>query len=336
MWKRGVVFGIVVLLTLALIPAYAVAGEGANGEDEGGINNATNTSTNVTVNATGLQKAAENLLRIVDRLANYTSSLMANATNVTNETLEAFNNAEELREEAWALYNNGSYKEALHKAIEAMRAYKAVIRAIRTGEEPEMPSNETIAKVEALRMNGYFRHVELLIRVAKMRGANVTEIEELLNQTREAYKKVVIDAMNGNSTALKEDLKTARELKRQLDEAIRELGKEFLKIRGRGIVMAFEKTLEMQIRALQRLQNVPGVNASVIQNITQQLMGLRQNVTELVREGKYMEAIALIKASTPKLKVVAMHLRWIEKKDEVRWPVWAPGRGRGHGHGGRP
>ncbi|ASJ01145.1 hypothetical protein [Thermococcus gorgonarius] len=319
---------VMAMLVLSMVPAYTLAGA-AEVTEGASMQASFNASVNVTVNATGLQKAAENLLKIVDRLANYTSGLIANVSNLTNETMEQFNRAEELRKEAWSLYNSGDYKGALETAIKAMRSYKIVIKeetSVETNEtERKGPSNETIAKVEALRMNGYFRHAELIINAAKMRGINVTEVEELYNETREAYRKVVEDAMSGNSTALTEDLEKARELKKQLDEALRELGKEFLKVKGNSIASAFTFRVEMEIRALERLRNVQGINATLVEELRQQLVQLRENVTQLVREGKYLEAVKIIKEATPRLKLVAAHLRWIHKKDEMRWPVWRPG-----------
>ncbi|WP_010480292.1 hypothetical protein [Thermococcus zilligii] len=321
---RGVKALIVVaMLVLSVVPAYTMVGAAEAGQTS--VQAQVNASANV--NATG-QKAAENLLRMVDRLANYTSGLIANGSNITSDIIEQFNRAEELRSEAWSLYNSGDYRGAIGKAIEAMRSYKIVIKAIVKGEavgtERTGPSNETIARVEALRMNGYFRHAELIINAAKMRGINVTEAEKLYNETREAYRKVVEDVMSGNSTALTEDLKKARELKRQLDEALRELERELLKASSRPIANAFTLRLEMEIRALQRLRNAPGINATLVDELTQQLIQLRENVTQLVREGRPVETLKIIKESTPRLKLVAAHLRWVQKDDETHWPVWKP------------
>ncbi len=338
MGRKALVVGIILIMTMAVVPVYALAGNSSNDQNEGehgaAANVTANTTTNVTMNATGLKMASENLLRIVDRLANYTGGIMANSTNVSNETVALFNHAQELRKEAWALYNNGSYREALHTAIMAMRDYKRVLVSIRRGSEVEQerPDNATIAKVEALRMKGYFLHVEMLINAAKVRGLNVTNVEELYNETRDAYKKVMVDAMNGNATALREDLPKARELRKELDLAIKGLMGQFVMKHAHGIAAAFTWKLNMQIRALERLQNIPGVNTSAIQNLTRQLSQLRQNVTELVKEGKIKEALQLIKTSLPDIRTAAFRLRWIQKHEGTYWPVHG-GRGRGNGHG---
>jgi DNA-binding transcriptional MerR regulator len=333
MGRRTLAVGIILIMTMAVVPVYALAGNAGsqNGGEHGTVANVT---TNVTLNATGLQRASGVLLRIVDRLANYTAALMANSTNVSNETVTLFKNAEELRKEAWSLYNNGSYKEALHTAIVAMKDYKRVIVSIKCGPEVERerPDNATIAKVEALRMRGYFIHVGMLIKAAKAQGLNVTKVEELYNETREAYKKVVVDAMSGNATALREDLPKARELKEELDQAIRELMRQFVMKHAHGIANAFTWKLNMQIWALKRLQNFSGVNVSAIQNLTQQLIQLRQNVTELIREGKIKEALQLIRTSLPNIRMAAFRLRWIQKHEGMYWPVHH-GRGHGTGHG---
>ncbi|NJF25642.1 hypothetical protein [Thermococcus sp. Bubb.Bath] len=331
--RKVLVVGIVLIMTMAIVPAYALAGNTSGAQEKSGHGNAPNTTANVTMSVTALQRAAKDLLSIVDRLANYTSELMANSTNVSNETVELFKNAGELRTEAWALYYNGSYKEAIHTAIAAMRDYKRVLIMQAGKIEPVKPNNCTIARVEALRMRGYFLHVKMLIKTAEAQGLNVTKVEELYNATREAYKKVVVDAMSGNATALRTDLPRARELRGQLDQAIRGLMRQFVVEHAHGIANAFSRKLDMQIRALERLQNFTGANVSVIKNLTQQLIQLRQNVTELIREGKIKEALQLIKTSLPDIRMAAFRLRWIQKHEGMYWPVhYGGGRGVGHGH----
>jgi len=334
MWRKALVVGIILIMAMAVVPVYALAGNASDAQNRDERGTGANVTMNVTMNATGLERASESLLHIVDRLANYTEGVIVNSTNVSNETIALFNRAQELREEAWALYNNGSYREALHMAIMAMRDYKRVLVSIRCGFEVEQgrPDNETIAKVEALRMRGYFLHVKMLINAAGARGLNVTNVEELYNETRDAYKKVMVDAMNGNATALREDLPKARELRKELDQAVKGLMGQFVMKHAHGIAAAFTWKLDMQIRALERLQNIPGVNTSAIQNLTRQLSQLRQNVTELIKEGKIREALQLVKTSLPDIRTAAFRLRWVQKHEGMYWPVHG-GRGRGNGHG---
>ncbi|ASJ03447.1 hypothetical protein A3L09_09325 [Thermococcus profundus] len=323
---------VMALLMLSLVPAYTVtaAGGGTTITNPSQMNatvNTTNESENVRVNATKI--AAEVMLLNLERLQNYTASLINGTQNVSEEVLALYEKALNLTAEARALYENGSYRESLKTSIIAMRVYKDVIRALKTGEAPEFVRELVAAKVEVLRMNGYFRHVEMLITAARAHGINVTNLTELYNETREAYKKVLIDVMSNNITALKEDLPRARELKMELDQELRDLELKFAIKNADRIAKVLDRRLQIQINALQKLKHLPWINESAVENVTQQLIQLRIEVNRLVSEGKYLEALHLIRASTPRLIISAVHLRWIKKKDTIYWPVHR-GRGRGH------
>ncbi|MDI3475035.1 MAG: hypothetical protein PWQ95_763 [Thermococcaceae archaeon] len=347
MWRKKLGVLVSLILMVSLIPSYAVmADEAANTS----VNVTTNQTTNVSVNAPGLQIAAENLIRNAERLANYTASLLSNATNVTPEVQEKFESAENLIKEAKAAYEEGNYKEAMKLAIEAMKAYRDVIFAVAHGipeEENETESGnvtdeipgrtglpiDLVAKVESLRMNGYFRHVEALIEAAEENGANTTEVKLLLNQTREAYAKVVESVMSGNTTALLENLEVARELKRQLDDAVRELHMELLKAKAPGLALSLQKRLEVQFRMFESFKHMAGANGTEVVNLTQALNQLQNRIMELIQEGKYLEALKLAKESGKTLRVTAVQLRWAEKKEEPKWPVKSPGKGTEKGKG---
>ncbi|WP_456365860.1 hypothetical protein [Thermococcus sp.] len=335
---KGILALLAILIVLAsAIPVYALGSERGNG----GQNQTApaSSASNASMNATGLERAAQNLLKIVDRLANYTASMISNAAP-NNETMALYTKAEELREEAHSEFQAGNYSASLKFSIMAMRDYRMVLASLLRSQTKEINRTMLMAKLEALRMSGYFKHVEMIIKAAEAKGLNVTQVEVLYNETREAYRKVLQDVMNNNSTALVEDLRTARTLRHELDMALTTLGRKYVHVNAGKIAMAFDKVITVQIKILQMMKYLPNVNASLIDNVTSQLLQLRENVTKLVREGKYFEALQLIKSSLLKLRSVAMQLHWIRKGHWIKFPVRGPGRphnwghGQGHGQGG--
>ncbi len=325
---------VIILMVLSLVPAYTVtAGSSGNGSDSTGYvaTNQTNRSTNAT------KVAAEVMLRNLERLQNYTSSLINETGNISAEILGLYKRALNLTDEAKALYSEGRYWESLHTAILAMKAYKDVIRSIRLGTEPEFIMEIRRAGMEAKRIQEYLKHVGILIRVAEMKGLNVSSVSELYNKTRLAYIKVLQDIRINNTTALSVDLEKARELRTKLDMELRNLQMQFAIRKADKIAKAFEIKLEIMTRALERMKMIPGVNETAIENITQELNQLRIQLDQLISEGRYFEALQLIKKATPRLVIGAIHLRWIHKDKRVYWAIGGPhghpGKGKGHwGH----
>lgn len=310
------------LLVLSFVPVYTVtAGETSTTTTSTSINQTLNASVNAT------QVAAEVMLRNLERLQNYTSTLINQTENVSEDVMETYEKALNLTEEAKALYENGSYKESLRTAILAMKAYRDVIRGIRTEEVPELVRERVMARIEAMRMMEYFKHVEMLINAARMHRLNVTNLTRLYNETYRAYRRVLDDVMTNNTTAMGPDLERARELRRQLDGELERLQMKFALKKADEIARAFDRRIQMMVMALQRLRNVPGTNNTIIDNMTRELNQLRIRVDQLVREGKYLGALHLIKEATPKLVKSAIHLRWIHKDHTIYWAV---GRGTGH------
>jgi len=334
MGKKLKVGFVVLLMVLSLVPAYAVtAGSSGNGSDSTGYAaaNQTNRSTNAT------KVAAEVLLRNLERLQNYTAALLNETENVSAEILGLYEKALNLTEKAKALYNEGEYKESLHTSILAMKTYKDVIRNIRLGTEPEREMKMVRVMVEARRALQYLQQVEAFVRAAERRGVDVSNVTELINQTRLAYIKVLQDIRINNTTALSVDLEKARELRMKLDMELRNLQMQFAIRKADKIAKVFNIRLEIMTKALERMKRVPGVNETAIETVTQELNQLRAKVNQLISEGKYLEALHLIKEATPKLMIGAIHLRWIQKDKMIYWPLGRPhchpGRGMGHwGH----
>ena len=338
---------IILLLVLSLVPAYTVIAEDmdsdGNDTDTGDTSAANNTTvieenvTNPSVNATSV--AAEVLLRNLERLQNYTSSLINGTEDVGTEVLGLYEQALNLTEEAKALYEEGEYKESLHTSILAMKTYKEVIRGIRFSTKPEREMEMERVRVEARRTLQYLKHVEALIRAAERKGVDVSNVTELYNQTRLAYTKLLENAEANNTTAINAALEEARALKTQLEMELRNLHKQFAAENAEKMARAFETRLEVIEKALERMKKRPGVNETDIENVTQELDQLKAQLEQLISEGKYSEVLRLIKEAMPELKRAALHLNWIEKDEKTQTPAGGPkgnsdkgkgSKGRGH------
>ncbi len=330
---------VILLMVLSLVPVYTVSAKDTNTTDEteAGYIPANNTTamntTNPSVNATKV--AAEVLLRNLERLQNYTSTLINETENVSAEILALYEKALNLTERAKALYNEGDYKESLHTSIMAMKTYKEVIRSIRLGTKPEQEMEMIRVRAEARRTLEYLKHVETFVRAAERRGVDVSNVTELINKTRLACTKI----LEANNTAAVNTtlLKQAEELRMKLENELRNIHMQFAVKSTKKVARAFDIRLEIMTKALERMKRVPGVNETVIETLTQELNQLRAKVNQLISEGKYLEALHLIKEATPKLMIGAIHLRWIQKDKMIYWPLGRPhchpGRGMGHwGH----
>ncbi|WP_054841489.1 hypothetical protein [Thermococcus peptonophilus] len=220
--KEKVVALFMVMIILTSTGTVALADNVTSGDDKsevptgGDVGNEANSTANVTFG----------LLKIVDRLANYTAQLI-NTSNVSNETLAAYNRANELREKAWEAYRSGNHTDTVKYAVEAMRLYREVIMRLKHGEISEKEGKETspgmwkwklqnAVRVELEMARNELRYAELI-----MSRTNVTpEFLAAYNQTKTLVEKVKEDLTSGNFTLLKEDfpklVKARAELHRQI------------------------------------------------------------------------------------------------------------------------
>ncbi len=93
------------------------------------------------------QQAAETLLGVLDdsraEVATLFDSIVKGGGEVLEDAQEALGEADELRDEAQALYDAGDYEESFDKATKALNKYgKAASLALKTDEEDETGSEE--------------------------------------------------------------------------------------------------------------------------------------------------------------------------------------------------
>ncbi len=287
------------------------------------------TNTTNTTNMSGVQ--AYNLLVILDKVANYTASLMAelNASNVTisNYTLDLYSQAEAARARAWELYNAGNYSESINASMNALYLYKEVIEELteyyEEHKEKEMEEEheyyETImdAREELHRAAEYFPYVEKVIEEAKVEGLNVTYVMELYNETKAAYMVVAQDLAGGNITALKADLEYAEELMDRLEDAVEELQEQIVTAKADEISQAFMEKLQEQMRLMQKLMAMLGnstINATYLQENLMELQTMYEGFNALVESGQYEEALDMLHDINEELKDIIEDTKEIERE----------------------
>ncbi|NJE06139.1 hypothetical protein E3E36_08300 [Thermococcus sp. M36] len=293
------------------------------------MTNSTNT-TNTT-----LQTMAYNILVIVDRAANYTEGLMdeLNTSDITipNETLSLYLGAEELRARAWELYNSGNYSESINASMSALYLYKEVVEELtdyyeghnekKAEDKDEYHELVLDAKEELHRAAEYFPYVEKVLDEARSEGLNVTQVEELYNATKEAYKVVAQDIANGNFTALKSDLEYAEELMDRLEDAVEKLQEQIVTAKADEISQAFMEKLQEQMRLMQELMAMLQDSTMNATYLTEDLVGdlselqaMYEQFNALVESGQYEEALDMLHDINEELKDIVEETREIEKE----------------------
>ncbi|WP_457741613.1 hypothetical protein [Thermococcus sp.] len=295
-------------------------------------NSSTMTNTSVSVNVS-LQIQAYNLLVIVDGVANYTSTLIANleASNVTIPTsiLANYTEAEDLRTQAWSYYSAGFYNKSIETSLLALEAYKGIVQSL-TAYISAGPTNNTyatlIAEAKAALHRGasYFPYAEKVIIKAQKDGLNVTVVQSLYGQTKEAYMKLAEDIANGDYTNLEADLKNSEELMDKLQEEIQELNNAIANVEAEKIARAFMKKLEEQMMATEHLMMQLGNSSEELSMLNKNLAQLQliySQLEEMVKNGEYNKALQIMEDANKKLKSV------VESNKEVRKEVE---KGKGH------
>ena len=295
-----------------------------------------NTSTNVS-----LQVQAYNLLVIVDGVANYTSTLITSLeeSNVTipASVLANRTEAENLRLQAWDYYTAGFYNQSIETSLLALETYKGVIQSL-TAHISTGPTNNTYATIIAEaraalhRAASYFPYAEKVILKAQKEGIDVTAVQNLYEETKDAYTKVAEDIANGDYASLETDLKNAEELMEELQAAIGELNKEIANAEAERIAHAFMKKLEEQMMATEHLMMQLGNSSEEIKMLSQNLATLQlmySQFEEMIKNGEYNKALQMMEEANKKLKSVVESNKKLRKEIEKG----RGGKRRGHESG---
>lgn len=327
--KEKVVALFMVMIMLASTGAVVLADSvtSSSGESEvlgDDVGNETNSTANSTFG----------LLKVVDRLANYTAQLI-NTSNVSNETLAVYNRANELREKAWEAYRSGNHTETVRYATEAMRLYREVIMALKHSETTGEDGKEIPPGMEMWKLQNAVRvQLEMALRELKyaeliMNRTNVTpEFLAAYNQTKTLVEKVKDDMASGNFTLLKEDFP-------KLVKARAELHRQIVLTTSKTFKVQAVKAVGRQLKALDELMpKLVRVSMNVGGNLTkelEELKTLRDELRQAMTSGDHEKVVELLREIHKKLlEIKKMLIR--EKVRDLPWrPPITPNPGRGHG-----
>ncbi len=253
--RRWIAGGIVLLLLVSLM---------AGGEVKAGFPSSQNPeiiAANATANFTELnvsKNASLALLRILDRLHNYTERVM-NETN-SDEALQLYERGNKLREDAWKLYNEGKYGAALKTALEAMHAYRMAIVFATRGEH-HVESNATLIKRAELELRMANRTVGYAkVVLERFNVTNRTAFEKRINATVKAMAILREDINEGNTSKIAHDMTILRRERERLMLAI----KTSMRLELRRKAPMLVRLQLMKLKHLERHFNLTGMNVSII------------------------------------------------------------------------
>lgn len=300
---------VVGLLVGSLFPAgLSLADEGTGGE----------TLPPEIENVTQEQIIAEHIVDALTRLGTMTDRIMANVTLPENSSIaQHYELATQYKDEAMSAYAEGDYYNTIINGLTAMHHYKVVLQSVK--ERGGKLRDALPAEVK--RMEGYFRMAERTIAKAEEQGIDVGDTPDLLNQTKEAYRTVLEDIRAKDFAKAEEDLKTARELKAQLDDALKALREQLAYANADKIVNAF---LEKGARAMEVAQNViakaneTGANVTELQNRLDAFQAVYEDVKALADEGKYEDALTVMRDNRSTIGDFYRAMEFIRRKAHER------------------
>lgn len=279
---RYAVFIIVALLLLALVP-YSSAASPGSGSNQERIN-----QQNVS------QTKALELLKLLDRLANYTATRISNGT--PQEILSLYNQALDLKNRAWGLYENGSYDKAVQVALVSMHLYRDVLSALKPSSV-----NQTNQTDFELRQRAYVEigitqqvldYARSVMEELEMEGVNATGLKETYMETLNVLNAVRDDLKAGNYAALNRDLERLVSLRERLNEEI-DVSMKLM------VSRESKKLVEKQLRALgilmKHLSRLNTSNSSILEQV-EMLESMELQLQQALEENNTQMALELLKS----------------------------------------
>jgi len=298
-WKVWVLIG---LLVGSLIPA------GLSLADE-------NTSVPSEIdNATQEQTIAEHIVDTLTKLSTITERLMSNITLPENSSImQHYTLAEQYKDSAMGAYENGDYYTTILDGLTAMHHYRVVLESLKEGRE----NLRDRLFEEVKRMEGYFKMAEHIIIVAQKQGIDVGNAPELLNETREAYKSVLEDIRAKDFAKAQEDLQVAREKKAMLDEQLKNLKEQLAYENADKVVKVFlsktEKGITIADKAIE-FGKEKGMDVSRLENLTEQVKAIYDEVNGLAQEEKWEDALSVIQENSETIREFSKAVSFIQRK----------------------
>ncbi len=278
--SQHAVFVIITLLLLALIP-YSSAADSSRGSNQVSINQQNASQT----------KALE-LLKLLDRLANYTAKKISNET--PREILDLYRQALDLRNRAWGLYENGSYDRAVEMTLFSMHLYRDVLSALKSS-----PVNQTgdfelrqRAYIEMGITQQVLEYARSVMEELEREGINATGLRESYRETLNVLNIVRSDLKAGNYTALSEDLKRLVSLRERLNEEIDVSMKLMVEKKSKKLI---EKQLKALDRFMKHLSHLNVTNSSVTEQV-KMLESMELQLQRALEENNTQMALELLKS----------------------------------------
>ncbi|WP_237266258.1 hypothetical protein [Thermococcus cleftensis] len=288
---KGLALALATLLVGSLIPLGLAEGNNTTESYTGALDN----STREIMIAGQLIDQLQRLSKLAeDRIEPIKDKLPENSTILTNYQL-----AEEYKGKAVNEYEAGDYYGSILDSLTAMHHYKAALSALEGAEERAHNWRERI-RLEVERTNEYFRFVEKTIRLAENQGIDVSNLTELYNETRDAYKTVLDDLKAGDYEKAKADYEAAKEKKDLLDEELRKVREELAYANADKIVRDFlikgEKGMEIAQKAIE-VGEENGYNVTELRERLDAFTALYDQVKTLADEGRWEEALRVMEGN---------------------------------------
>ncbi|GEM_PF-858818 len=307
------VWVLIALLVGSMIPAgLSLADENTTMENE------TEPLPPEIQNITQEKRIAEHIVAALERLSEITTRLINNTNLPDNSSvMRHYQLAEEYKKDALAAYESGDYYNTIINGLTAMHHYREVLKSFERGKEE---LKERLPE-EIKRMEGYFRMAERTIEIAQKQGIDVENATMLLQETKEAYKTVLEDIKARDFEKAKEDLEVAREKKAALDEELKKIRKELVEANADKIVNEF---LEKGARGIEVAEKVieaageKGYDASELQERLEAFREVYDKVKALADEGKYDEALQVMRENTETIKEFHKAMAFIQRKFHER------------------
>lgn len=282
-WK---VWGLIMLLIGSMVPV-GLSLAGGNTTQAGQSVLDIDNETREELIAAGLINQLDKISSIVkERIEPIKDKLPENS-------LTAYEKAENFKGKAIEEYNGGDYQSSILDSLSAMHYYKTVLQEFKEGKERYNEERERLqGQIE--RMGEYFRMIERTIKIAGNQGLDVSNISRTFNETKEAYGIVMEDLRAKDFDKAREDLKTAQEKKKALDEQFRELREELAHRNADKIVREFlertSKGIEFANRSIEHAKE-RGVDTADAEARLAEIEAVYNQVSTLAQEEKWDEAL---------------------------------------------
>ncbi|WP_370520094.1 hypothetical protein [Thermococcus sp. LS1] len=281
--------------------------------------NATASDATLLDNSTREMVIAEQLINQLQRLSKFAEDKIEPIKDKLPENssiLANYETAEEYKDRAISEYEAGDYYNSILDSLTAMHYYKLALSRLQEAADRVQDLRERI-RIETERMMEYFQMVEKTIRFAQNQGIDVSNLTQLYNETKEAYKLVLDDLKAGDIEKAKADYEAAKEKKALLDEELRKVREKLAYANADKIVQEFlikgEKGIEIAQQAIEKARE-NGYNVTELQERLDAFVAVYNEVKTLADEGKWEEALKVMDENRETIREFQKAIEFIRMK----------------------